>query len=73
MRIHFNLKKALAIVEAVETEMQRYGLHVHGLSGDDLKQLTKSALQKGHDIEQAVKDLGLEAKAAASAPEVLTD
>lgn len=70
MRIHFNLKKALAIVEAVETEMSRYGLHVHGLSGDELKQITTHALQAGKDITASVKDLALEAKTAAGAPEV---
>ena len=71
MRIHLNLKKALAIVEVIENQMQLLGLHVHGLSGDDLKQITSSALQKGHDIETAVKEFGLELKAAKESPEVL--
>lgn len=70
MRIHFNLKKALAIVTAVEEGMQKYGLHVHGLSGDELKQITAHAISTGSTIVDSVKHLGLEAKAAATAPEV---
>lgn len=70
MRIHLNLKKALQIVTAVEKAMQASGLHVHGLSGDDLANLTTKALQTGHDVASAVKSLGMEVKAAAAAPEV---
>lgn len=69
MRIHFNLKKALAIVDAVETEMARYGLHVHGLSGEELKQITTEAVSTGSTLVESVKKLGLEAKAAADAPD----
>lgn len=70
MRIHINLKKALAIVTAVEKAMQLSGLHVHGLSGDELGQITAHAIQSGKDIKSAVKELGLEVKAAATSPEV---
>lgn len=70
MRIHFNLRKALAIVTAVEEEMSKYGFHVHGLSGDELKTLTTHALQIGGNIKNAVTDLALETKSAATAPEV---
>lgn len=71
MRIHFNLKKALAIVTAVEKVMQQTGVHVHGLSGEELQSLTEHALQEGSSIISGVKALGLEAKVAATAPEVL--
>lgn len=70
MRIHVNLKKALQIVTAVEKAMQMSGLHVHGLSGDELGAITAHAVQCGEDIQSSVKALGLEAKAAASSPEV---
>lgn len=70
MRLHLNMKKALAIVIAVEHAMQASGLHVHGLSGSELASLTSKALQTGQDVASAVKSLGLEVKAAATAPEV---
>lgn len=70
MRIHFNLKKALSIVTAFEKGMQQAGLHVHGLSGAELEALTTSCIQKGKDIVTSVKELGLDAKAKAEAPEV---
>lgn len=70
MRLHFNMGKALKIIKAVEKGMQDAGLHVHGLSGDELAALTESAIQKGKDIKTAVTELGLDAKAKATAPEV---
>lgn len=69
MRIQANLQKGLKIVQAVELIMQATGMHVHGLSGDELASITTNALQKGHDIASSVKDLGLEAKTAMDAPE----
>lgn len=69
MRIHFNLKKALQIVTAVEKVMQEHGLHVHGLSGDELAKLTTEAITTGKTIKEAVVHLGLDAKTAATAPE----
>lgn len=70
MRIHVNLKKAEAVVFAIEKGMQLAGLHVHGLSGDELGAITTHAIQEGQSIASAVKALGLEAKAAATSPEV---
>lgn len=70
MRIHINLKKALAIVTAIEEAMQMTGVHVHGLSGAELGAITAHAVQEGESIQSAVKKLGLEVKAAATSPEV---
>lgn len=70
MRIHFNLTKALAIVKQFEKGMQASGFHVHGLSGDELAAITDKVVTTGSNIKDAVVDLGLQAKAAATAPGV---
>lgn len=65
---HINLKKAFNVVQAIEQAMEASGLHVHGLSGLELGQITAYAISTGKTIAEAVKILGFEIKAAVESP-----